>query len=389
VYPHQSERLTAALEREGLAALVATSAANVFYLTDFRRFGPETVGAEPFAVFASRGVALVLPAMDVPHVVTEGIEADHLVAFGDCGGSYAATLSSSEGRIRDVLERRVPSPGQALAVALAALGVGGGAIGLDESRLTPSAWERLGGELGGFALKPGAAALLGARRVKSPYEIESLARALAIAEEALNAVLQMLEPGVTERESAAVFEREVLKREGAPCPSAIAFGARTWLPFARPTEHALKPGDLVRFDVAVRFKGYGGSVARTAVMGEPTDAQAAAVEAVQAAVEAGIYAVKPGATGGAVHDAVTAAARAKLPDFRADHVGHGVGLESRETPALSAADTTELEPGEVVTVDVAHLEIGGIGVALRDTVLVTTTDSRVLNRSLRGLIVLD
>jgi Xaa-Pro aminopeptidase len=83
VYPHQIERLTEALEREGLAAVVATSPTNVFYVTDFERFGHETVRAQRFALWTPRGVALVVPALDVPHVVIERIEVDHVGAFGD------------------------------------------------------------------------------------------------------------------------------------------------------------------------------------------------------------------------------------------------------------------------------------------------------------------
>jgi Xaa-Pro aminopeptidase len=40
VYPHQAERLTAALEREGLAALVATTPGNLAYVTGFRSLVP-------------------------------------------------------------------------------------------------------------------------------------------------------------------------------------------------------------------------------------------------------------------------------------------------------------------------------------------------------------
>jgi Xaa-Pro dipeptidase len=337
VYPHQTERLTEACEREGLAAVVATSAANVFYVTDFESLGH----GGHVAVWAPGGEAVVTPAGDMLRV-------------------------------------------------LSALGVTGGRIGVDEGKLTKPGWERLRARLEGFTVVPGAAALRAARRVKSPYEIECLGRSLGIAEEALNAVLQMLEPGVTEREAAAVFRSEVLERDATSYPPSIAFGERTSLSLPRPTERALKPGDLVKLDVGTVFKGYCSSVARVAVMGEPSERQASALEAVQAGIEAGVDAVKPGANAGAIYDAVVARLRgAGLRGFQRERVGHGIGLEPCEGPTLAAGDTTALEAGEVLSIDVPHLEIGGGGVALRDTVLVTTTDSRVINRSVRGLIVLD
>ena len=390
MYPHQIDRLTATLEREGLGALVATSAENVFYMTGFRSLNHAIFRAQQFAVWTPRGVALVVPAVDVPHIMEEATPVDHVMAFGGFVCSYAEGLGPDEQRIRERTEPRAPSPGHALGSALVALGVRDGRIGLDESNLTPAAWERLTARLAGYTVVPAAAGLLTARRVKSPYEIECLARALGIAEEALNAVMQMLKPGVTEREAAALYHGEVLKREASLCPSSIAFGERTWISLPPPTERALKMGELAKFDVGAIFKGYYSSVGRTAVMGEPTPRQLAAAEAVQAGLEAGIDTVKPGATAGQVYDAVMTATRAAgLPDFQRGHVGHAIGLEPYERPKLDAGKATTLEAGEVLRIEVPHLEIGWGGVALRDTVLVTTTGSRVLNRSARGLVVLD
>jgi Xaa-Pro aminopeptidase len=390
VYPHQIDRLETTLEHEGLAALVATSGANVFYTTGFRGLDHEIVRAQRFAVWTSRGGALVVPAVDVPHLMADGIEVDHVSTFGGFVCSYADTLAPHEQAIRERTEHREPSPGHALARALEALGVGEGRIGLDESHLTPAVWERLVRHLRGFTIVPAASALLDARRVKSPYEIECLARSLGIAEEALNAVLQMLEPGVTEREAEAVYQGEVLKREATLYPCSITFGDRTWIALAPPTDRALKMGELVRFDVGAVYKGYCASLARTAVMGEPGERQVLAAEAVQAGLEAGIDRVKPGVPAGQVYEAAVAATReAGLPGFQRGHVGHAIGLEPYERPKLDAVTTTPLETGEVLRIEVPHLEIGWGGVALRDTVLVTTTGSRTLNRSVRGLVVLD
>jgi Xaa-Pro dipeptidase len=420
VYPHQIDRLTETLEREGLSAFVATSAENVFYMTGFRSLNHAIFRAQQFAVWTPRGVALVVPAVDIPHIMDEATPADHVMGFGGFVCSYADALGPEEQGIRERTESRAPSPGHAIGSALEALEVRDGRIGLDESNLTPAAWERLtnmGGlaagppsppdarrapgnpgrssrypdmPLAGYTVVPAAAALLTARRVKSPYEIECLGRALGIAEEALNAVLQMLKPLVTEREAAALYQTEVLKRDASLYPSSIAFGERTWIALAPPTERALKMGELARFDVGAIFKGYYSSVARTAVMGEPSPRQLAAAEAVQAGLEAGIDAVKPGATAGQVYDAVMTATRAAgLPNFQRGHVGHAIGLEPYERPKLDAGKSTPLEAGEVLRIEVPHLELGWGGVALRDTVLVTTTASRVLNRSARGLVVLD
>jgi Xaa-Pro dipeptidase len=343
VYPHQIERLTAACERDRLAAVVATSRANIFYLTGFESPGPDPSSAERIAVWAPGGEVLTAPAKD------------------------AARASD----------------------ALRELGVTRGRIGLDEGGLTQAAGKRLAARLAAFTVVPAGATLAGARRVKSPYEIECLSRSLGLAEEALNAVLQMLEPGVTERAAAAVYEREVLARDGRPASSRVAFGQSTWIVRPSPTERALKTGDLVRFDVGAVFKGYCSSVARVAVMGEPSARQASVFDAVQAGLDAAIDAVTPGITGAALQRAVVARVSAGLAGFDAERVGHGIGLQCEEPPTLGAGENGALEAGEVVTIDVPYLEAGWGGVVLRDTVLVTTSGSRTVNRSVHGLVVLD
>jgi Xaa-Pro aminopeptidase len=390
VYPHQLDRLTATLEREGLRALIATTAENVFYMTGFRSLNHGIFRTQQFAVWTPRGTALVVPAIDAPHIADDSIAVDHVAAFGGFICSYADSLGPAEQRIRERTERRAPSPGQALAAALQVLDVPAGRVGLDEGNLSPAAWERITAHLVGFTIVPAAGALLTARRVKSPYEIECLARALAIAEEALNVVLQMLKPGVTEREAAATYHAEVVRRDAGLYPSSIAFGERTWIALPPPTERSLRAGDLVKFDVGAIFKGYYSSIARTAVMGEPGPRQLTAADAVQAGLQAAVDAVKPGVTAGHIYDAtITATRAAGLPHFARGHVGHAIGLEPYERPKLDAGKATTLEAGEVLRIEVPHLEIGWGGVALRDSVLVTTTDGRVLNRSARGLVVLD
>ena len=390
MYPHQIDRLTETLEREGLRALVGTTAENVFYMTGFRSLNHGIFRTLQFAVWTPRGTALVVPAVDVPHIMGEGIAVDHVVSFGGFVCSYADALGPDEQRIRERTERRAPSPGQGLAAALAALGVKEGRLGIDEGNLGPGAWERITSGLGTFTVVPAAAALLTARRVKSPYEIECLGRSLGIAEEALNVVLRMLKPGVTEREAAATYHAEVLRRDATFSPTSIAFGERTWIALPPPTERALRTADLIKFDVGAIHKGYYSSVARTAVMGEPTPRQMAAVEAVQAGLEAAVDAVKPGVTAGQIYDAtITATRAAGLPHFARGHVGHAIGLEPYERPKLDAGKATILEAGEVLRIEVPHLEVGWGGVALRDTVLVTMTGGHALNRSARGLVVLD
>jgi Xaa-Pro aminopeptidase len=388
VYPHQIERLNGVLEREGLAALVGTTAANVQYLTDYRRLTGTVFPAPHFAVYTPTGSALVVPGPDVASIVADAIAVDHVVCVGRFVAQYADE-SGAGARMRALMERPAEHPADGLARALEALGVRG-RIGLDEGGITAPAWQQAAARLDRLTLVPAAELLRGARRVKSPYEIECLARGLGIVEEAANALIQALKPGVTEAEAASEYGVEVLQRGGEPVSISIAFGERTWIPAPAPTERTLRRGDLVRLDLGCVYKGYHASLARAAVMGEANARQEAVCSAVQAGLEAAVASVAPGVPAGRIHtDGVAGTRKAGLPAFAQHHLGHGVGLEPYEGPTLAADDATSLEVGEVLCVEVPYFEIGWAGVNLRDTVLVTTRSSQVMNRSTRALVLLD
>jgi Xaa-Pro aminopeptidase len=274
--------------------------------------------------------------------------------------------------------------------ALEALGVRGESIGLDTGGLSPDAWERARGRLGGPGVANGTTALLVARRVKAPFEIECLERALRIAEEALNEVIQVLARGTTEREAAAACRAEMVKRGAEPARVLVAVGERSGMPLAWPTDRALRAGEVIRFDVGCAYRGYHARVARTAVLGEPTAEHDVACGVIEAGLEAAIEGARPGRAAGAVFAAAAEAIRAHDPaKVRRPAVGHGVGLEARELPVLSPDDPTPLEAGEVLQLEMSHFQVGAFGCALAETVLVTTAGARVLNRSARGLVTLD
>jgi Xaa-Pro aminopeptidase len=389
VYPHQTERLTGVLERAGLSALVASAPANVLYVTGFDDPLPPG-GGQRFAVFSRNGTALVAPADAIATIVAERVDVGHVVAHGR-GGIHTGARRGGEGeRIGALLAARAPTAAEALAAALAALDVASGTIGLDEGAVTPFGWRTAVDGLRGVSVVPGAGHFRSARRVKGPYELECLQRALAIAEESLDVVLQTLKPGTTEREAFTAWQIEVIRRGATPLPGVIVAGSRAWIPAAAPSDRAMRAREVVRFDLGCAFKGYRSSVARTAVMGEPDERQQRVHGALEAAVDAAIAALKPGAPAAAIHRILVAAARAEgLPDFGPHRVGRAIGLEFGEDPELGPDVDAALEMGEILCLEAAWFDAGREGFSLRETVLVTRVGAHVVNRSVRGLVALD
>jgi Xaa-Pro dipeptidase len=387
MYPHQAERLCDALDRAGLAALVGTSPANLAYIAGFRRQLERSFGSHQFAVFTPRATALVLPVADSPTIVAEGADADEVMQFDPVP---MAGSPASDRRPRDSGSRETAGAVAALATALERLGVRHGPIGLDESWLTHSAWKRLVEGLPGIHVVAASHHLAAARRVKGPYEIECLGHALRISEEALDVVIQTIERNTTEREAATVFGVEVLKRGAWPRPPIVAVGQRAAIPAPTPTDAPLRPGALVRFDVGCLYKGYHASVARTAVLGEPTQQHETAYKALQASLEAATAEMTAGTSVGRVFLSAVDVVRASgLPEHAGTIVGHGIGLDPYEPPALGPDHEPLLELGEVVCLEVSFYDPGAAGLSARDTILVTSAGGRALNRSHHGLVVLD
>lgn len=162
-----------------------------------------------------------------------------------------------------------------------------------------------------------------------------------------------------------------------------------------------RAGEAIVMDVFPQHKRmrYYADMSRTVCRGEPPAEIVRMYEAVLAAQEAGIAAVRPGVTGREVHerveDVLFAAGYATLrEDQRREgaaafihSTGHGVGLEIHEPPYLGRAGRTPLEVGDVITIEpgLYHPEVGGV--RLEDMVVVTETGCRNLTRAPKQLLI--
>jgi Xaa-Pro dipeptidase len=391
MYPHQTERLTRVLEREGLEALVATSPENIAYVTGFRSLSQAIYRRTPlFGIFSRESTALVVPLIDIPAVASAELDVAHVVAYGEFHVEHAEGRADLERRVREWSAKPAPSAADALAEGLETLGVRRGPIGLDDSSLAYDAWHRASERLRPLTVVAAGTSFAEARTIKGPYELECLERALHGVEEAANVVIQMLSPGVTETEAARAYEKAIADRGGTPYATIIAIGDRSAIPAPYPSDRALRMRDLVRLEVSAAFKGYCATLARTAVMGEPNDRQDHAFRAIQVGLEAALDAVNPGVSAGRVFEvAVDATRKNGLAEYRRHHVGHGIGLEPYEPPLLAAGDDTEIEAGMVLRIETPYYQAGWGGLTAMDTLWVTRGGARVLNRAARGLVVLD
>jgi Xaa-Pro aminopeptidase len=384
---HRRQRLTGVLEAEGLDALIGTTTENVYYVSGLRSIAHALFrGLELYAVFTRRGTALVIPYIDTTSVASEGIHADHLACYGKFFFEYADDPGDVGRKVREWTRQPAAGPADALAGVLGDLGVLGRRVGLDEAGVFPQTWKRVEERLAGTTIVPAYQLFRQARMVKGPDEVAALEKAALIAEDGIAAVLRMLEPGVTERQAARVFEEEVLRKGAEPFFTVVTIGERAALADVYPSERALRAGDLVRFDLGCVYKGYRSDISRTAVLGRPTDKQARYYGAALAGEKAAIAAMKPGVPVSEIFDVGVRVTRANgMPHYQRHHVGHGIGLEPYDPPTINATTSTPLEPGMVFCVETPYYEHGWGGVQVEDAVTITADGTRRLTRSSQDL----
>ena len=175
----------------------------------------------------------------------------------------------------------------------------------------------------------------------------------------------------------------------APFFTVVTIGERAALADVYPTDRALRPGDLVRFDLGCLVGPYRSDISRTAVLGQPTEKQARYYAGILAGERAAIAAMKPGVPVSQLFDVAVRVTRENgLPHYQRHHVGHSIGLEPYDPPTINATTNTALEAGMVFCVETPYYEHGWGGVQVEDAVEITPNGSRTLTRSSQDLAVL-
>lgn len=225
------------------------------------------------------------------------------------------------------------------------------------------------------------------RERKDGMELEALREAAGIADAVMAALQENLRPGLDDH-ALIKLVRAALEEEGAQpaFPPIAAIGPDSALPHARPGGRKTSPGSIVLLDLGARWKGYCSDLTRTFACGEPSREFFSRYQAVLAAQEAGLNAIRPGREAREVDAAARRVlAQAGLGEHFGHSLGHGVGLEIHESPSLSSANRAVLEEGMVVTVEPGIYLPGWGGIRIEDTILVTRDGAEPLTKSPKKL----
>ncbi len=348
--------LRALLRSAGVDALLVTDLVNVRYLTGFT---------------GSNGVVLV-------HVDGEG-------------DSRFCTDARYRQRAAAVGLETVIDRASALAVAAGAPGWGVGVLGFESDHVTVDGHVALATAAPDLRWQRAPGLVQALRAVKDDAEVAVLRAACACADAAFADLLGAggLAPGRTERQVALELE-DRMRAHGAQGPSfdtIVAAGAHSAVPHHAPTDAPLRHGDLVTLDFGALVGGYHSDMTRTVVLGAAADWQRETYALVAAAQRAGCRALAPGAdlvaVDAAARDVIVAAGRG---DEFVHGLGHGVGLEIHEAPALGRTAAGTLAAGMALTVEPGVYLPGRGGVRIEDTLVVGDDEPQLLTLTGKELV---
>ncbi|PLX89119.1 MAG: integrase [Desulfuromonas sp.] len=257
-------------------------------------------------------------------------------------------------------------------------------VGFEAETLTVATWEDLkkkaNGQIDWIAVTKPLRAL---RSIKDKEEIAALEHAALLNQQAFDEITPLLKPGTTEREIALALEfaLKTLGGEEKAFDFIIASGERGAMPHGLASEKQLRSGELVTIDFGTRVAGYHSDETVTVAIGAVEQKLRDIYDTVLMAHDLALAAVKPGI--GIVE--LDAVAREYITskgygDFFGHGLGHGLGLNVHEFPALSPNSEGDLEEGMVITIEpgIYMPDIGGV--RIEDSVVVTAHGCRCLTR---------
>ncbi len=365
---YRLQRLTDAMRRYQLDAVLYTKLDAVRYVTSFRPIYSMWFHGTRYAVLLTAG--------------------GHLTFFV-ASGDYAR-LTRTMPWIADA----VPFPfvfadGVPLvADAVKRLGLGG-SIGVD--LLPVGSLRALEQALPHVRFVDGVEVIDDARKIKHPVEAQMLRAAAEVVDLGMQAAIAAVRPGATEIEvsTAAASAMMLAGSEDIPYYPLVASGDHAVYGYRFPTTKRIRAGEMVRIDCgAAIINGYNGDIARIAFAGIPSQEQIKVYRAVYEMLQTGLDRLRPGVLTTEVVDAVAGVARRW---GYAEHtyfgiLGHGLGTDLHEAPTVGEKVTggrppERLEAGMVVALEPGVLLPGVGGGHLEDVALITERGPEVLTRT--------
>ena len=222
------------------------------------------------------------------------------------------------------------------------------------------------------------------RAVKEPEELGFIIEAVKLADAAFDHAKSVLRPGVSEKEASWELEKFIREKgsEAVPFDIIVASGPNSALPHARPSEQVLLKDTPVIVDLGVRVNGYCSDLSRTFLLGDGDKTFSKIYDIVLGAQLTALATIGAGMNGDQADRLARAVIeQANYNDAFGHSLGHGVGLESHESPRLGPNSSDSLIDGMVFTVEPGIYIAGWGGVRIEDTVVMENGKVKTLTEA--------
>ena len=226
------------------------------------------------------------------------------------------------------------------------------------------------------------------RRFKQPAELNKLRESARIASEAFDAIIPRIREGITETElsSELVYQMMKLGANGPSFDTIIAFGANSSMPHYSPGSKKLKKNEFVLMDFGAIHQRYCSDITRTVVFGRASEEQREIYETVKMAQQQSMNIIKENVNGKDVDKVAREVIDSTKFKGRFIHsLGHGIGLDVHDHPALSPSYDFPLKANMVITNEpgIYIPKVGGV--RIEDDVIVRKDGHEIITTAPRDL----
>jgi Xaa-Pro aminopeptidase len=362
------ERIQKLMRESGLDGLFAMQPMNVWYVSGFWEYVPIRVEA------------VLIPAQGECVFIVSKNEYEYAMKTSWISDIRYYTEFPEPGRHKN--------PHDLIVDAIRGRDLESAIIGVEEDFMPISDYNCLRARLPRATFKDGSHVLKRCRMVKSPYEVDFLKKAGAVASAGWHASLALAKAGMHEYElgeaareaatrTAASFMSETEDKHHSPLTDGVQLvqaGKRSSISHGRGSKNRLKEGDMVAmcFCLTNQFKGYKVGFARNFAVGKATQEMLDVYKLLYDCQMAAFDELKPGVKGSELDRLVRERIhKAGYGQYIEHRLGRGVGVLYAEAPDLKEGDDTIIEAGFCLSVEPAIYMSGKWGIEIEDSVHVT------------------
>lgn len=334
------EKIQERLREKNIDALLVSNPSNIFYLTGFRGTLEER---EFLLIISEDDWQLIIPEM---YFLEAEIKKANFSAAKERGGLFLKAIETLKNYKN---------------------------IGFEENDLKCGEYEKLRDNLKVGKLFPISGLVETLRKIKTREEINLIKKAVEIGDKAVYLILKIIKPGLTEKfiQRKIIEIMEDLGAEGPAFLPIVASGQGSAEPHHLALNKKIKKGEILLIDLGAKYKGYCSDISRTFFIGRAPLRFKKIYNIVLENQERAIkkcesdYPIKK-----LYQDAVSNFKKYKEEKNFLHNLGHGVGIDAHEFPALGPSTEGVFERGMAITIEPGLYYKNFGGVRIEDLCLV-------------------